>query len=501
MPTAYQTASICASFILAAGAIASDGVQFTDETSIRMPTPPNDPALSTLDPEEKDYAWGDFDHDGDIDLAVARKQPATSTGRRRNVLFMNENGVLIDRTIEYATAADDGGQGFLDLTNDRDIVATDVNGDGWLDLVTATTYGQGLPAESEYLSLHLYQGESKGKGQGFVDEEARVQQLPSWPDCCGVAAGDVTGDGFPDLYFVDYDNIQPNSFDDRLLINDGNGFFVDQSTARMPAGFLDSAFGIHTVIVDLNNDGWNDILKNENGPIKVAYNAGNGFFSAQETIYSLSAYFFSTGDLNADGLLDIVVSDDGTDRYLLNQGNGGDGFANFNGNGFLFPPSTGGFGGNSVIADLNRDGFNDVLIADFDVDVPGCSRISDILRNNANPPNVTFVADTGGIPSNMLNGVHDIGVFDVNGDCWLDLVIGRCNTTTVWINQGDGTDCPSCTGDLDDSGDVGVKDLLILLGAWGPCPKKGDCPADFDGSSDVGVKDLLILLGNWGPCS
>ena len=59
---------------------------------------------------------------------------------------------------------------------------------------------------------------------------------------------------------------------------------------------------------------------------------------------------------------------------------------------------------------------------------------------------------------------------------------------------------PPCPADLDDSGDIGVKDLLFLLGAWGPCPKKGDCPADFDNSGDVGVKDLLFLLGNWGPC-
>ena len=58
-------------------------------------------------------------------------------------------------------------------------------------------------------------------------------------------------------------------------------------------------------------------------------------------------------------------------------------------------------------------------------------------------------------------------------------------------------DCPQ---DLDADGSVGVKDLLILLGAWGPCPKQGDCPADFDNSNDVGVKDLLLLLGNWGPC-
>ncbi len=59
---------------------------------------------------------------------------------------------------------------------------------------------------------------------------------------------------------------------------------------------------------------------------------------------------------------------------------------------------------------------------------------------------------------------------------------------------------PPCLADFDDTGDVGVKDLLFLLGTWGPCPKKGDCPADFDISGDVGVKDLLFLLGNWGPC-
>ncbi len=57
-----------------------------------------------------------------------------------------------------------------------------------------------------------------------------------------------------------------------------------------------------------------------------------------------------------------------------------------------------------------------------------------------------------------------------------------------------------CPWDLDDNGNVGVKDLLFLLGAWGPCPLKGDCPADFDDSDNVGVKDLLILLGAWGPC-
>ncbi|MCH7848541.1 MAG: hypothetical protein IIB53_09285, partial [Planctomycetes bacterium] len=41
---------------------------------------------------------------------------------------------------------------------------------------------------------------------------------------------------------------------------------------------------------------------------------------------------------------------------------------------------------------------------------------------------------------------------------------------------GGGEPCPA---DLVVDGVVGVKDLLFLLGTWGPCPKKGDCPADL----------------------
>ena len=58
-----------------------------------------------------------------------------------------------------------------------------------------------------------------------------------------------------------------------------------------------------------------------------------------------------------------------------------------------------------------------------------------------------------------------------------------------------------CFADLDCDGSVGVKDLLILLGAWGPCPAPpAPCDADLDCDGTVGVLDLLILLGEWGPC-
>jgi hypothetical protein len=54
-----------------------------------------------------------------------------------------------------------------------------------------------------------------------------------------------------------------------------------------------------------------------------------------------------------------------------------------------------------------------------------------------------------------------------------------------------------CPWDLDESGDVGVNDFLLLLAVWGTDPGG---PPDFDGDGDVGITDFLAMVGNWGPC-
>ena len=55
----------------------------------------------------------------------------------------------------------------------------------------------------------------------------------------------------------------------------------------------------------------------------------------------------------------------------------------------------------------------------------------------------------------------------------------------------------TCLWDLDNSGNVGVTDLLDLLGQWGTDPGG---PPDFNGDGNVDVTDLLALLGVWGEC-
>ncbi len=60
-------------------------------------------------------------------------------------------------------------------------------------------------------------------------------------------------------------------------------------------------------------------------------------------------------------------------------------------------------------------------------------------------------------------------------------------------------DCTQTAGDLNGDGSVGVADLLVMLGAWGPCgaPCPPSCPADVDGDCQVAVTDLLVVLANW----
>ena len=52
-------------------------------------------------------------------------------------------------------------------------------------------------------------------------------------------------------------------------------------------------------------------------------------------------------------------------------------------------------------------------------------------------------------------------------------------------------------GDINETEQVDVADLLFLLSEWGVCEC---CPSDIAPDGIVGINDLLVLLSVWGPC-
>lgn len=487
---------ILVSFTVSNAALAQ-WVSFTTETTGRLRIEPfaDDPAGDPMnDEEEKDVAVGDFDRDGWDDLVIVRKRPFSTPGARQDVLLMNENGVLFDRTAEFAP-------GFLaEFTDARDVLIADLTADGWLDVVIANTFWE---QPKFYRNLGA---DGKGHWLGLADESSErlphivVANLPG-PQFCAVWAGDVSGDGAPDIFFSNY--AMGGGTTDVLLINDGQGFFTDETASRL-GSYANVAFGTGAEIHDMDNDGDNDIVKIStlysappfNVGVFILFNNGSGVFNElpfQEPP-NTSPYMFTIGDLNNDNLLDIYVEQDPQDRVNLATSVTPDGpitYATFN----ISPsPRTGGFGGNTKLADVDNDGYLDAGVAPIDVDIQNCGSSNDfaLLRNPGDGH--LFDPWPGNDDQNFHLDPHDFAFIDVNNDGCLDIFMGLCTGWRVFMQDNCVSACPT---DLDGDGLTGASDLALLLGSWGPCD---GCPADFNDDGVIEAADLAQLLGSWGPC-
>ncbi|MBL8858702.1 MAG: VCBS repeat-containing protein [Planctomycetes bacterium] len=496
------------STLIVAGLVASTAsaqfnnawVTFVKDTN-RIQNPDGSVATHiTTDTEEKDYAWGDVNNDGWTDVVVVRKNGWSQLPNKRvGYLMMNEYGKLVDRTAQYASDSDlPGDFGLMTPTAAREVALIDINNDGWLDMITAATnLTAGDPKSLTHPRVFRNKGVVNGVWQGFRHEDGRFPQLypigsttPVGPRICGLAVGDVNGDGFADMYYADYDETEPgpvsipenpaHDTNDRLLINDGAGNFVDSLETRMTTEMLFSTFGTHALIRDINGDGFPDIVKN------TALNAATydsvsyqnplnpGTFNLFQKVTSATAtpYHFDVADLNQDGRPDLVVGDDGQDHIKYNTGTDALGRATWSSNinwSYLSGSSDGGFPGTTVVADLNNDGWPDIVQSDVDVDLIGCNRMLKIMHNpggvvgsNIVPRLEAQQSGSGGWKGAVgmlvsdLQGTWDCAVFDIDNDGDLDIVQGRCVGTTVWINQlnsaptvtaycfgdGTGTACP-----------------------------------------------------------
>ena len=485
--TMKTTLALAIASLAAAGtASAQNWVTYSNQTSSRLVAAAS---LIGADNLEKDFGWGDLDQDGDVDLVCMRKFPGSIQGGFRNILFMNEGGVLVDRTTEYGSASDISGySGLLDPTNDRDVEVVDVNLDGWLDLITATTMSDQVNSILGQPRVYINLGDdANGNWRGLRFEVDRIPDLfarngtAANPRFCDAAVGDFNGDGYPDVFYTDYDTPETSGticydingdgdtndagecqqspaenstldYDNKLLLNRGAvnpGVYYDATTSVLSAAQINSGFGNMAVAGDFNGDGRDDIVRintlttGQAVSIYTKSSAGAGF-SLKDIAFG-QPYHGDKADLNNDGRLDLVIVDDGQDKYLLNTGNAANGDPNFTS--YTIADSLSEFGNSTQVGDLDKDGRVDVIITDVDADLgPFCpqstgaahSRRTHIYRNvfAGSPSGILdeITSPSLVIPASELDWWTDVAVFDINGDTYLDLVAGTCTGIVVYMN-------------------------------------------------------------------
>ena len=270
---------------------------------------------------------GDLNGDGVLDLVVA----GTTGSGVASIRIGNGNGTFGSATT-YSTES----------TSSSSLSLGDVNGDGFIDLVTAGIGGGGKA------TVRL------GSGNGTFGTSTSYSMETNISNA--VTLGDLNGDGFLDLVTAGYEGTFGRA---TVRMGTGSGTFGSATSYLMQG----SAYGESKAVTlgDLNGDGVLDLVTAgyvDSGGLTVRLGVGNGTFGSA-TSYSTgiaSNYAVKLGDLNGDGFLDVVSAGSGYSNVRLGTGNG------------TFGTST-SYSMNTMIsysanlADLNNDGVLDFITA------------------------------------------------------------------------------------------------------------------------------------------
>ncbi|MSQ82300.1 MAG: VCBS repeat-containing protein [Myxococcales bacterium] len=236
---------------------------------------------------------GDVDGDGDLDLALTDwgDKPYKSVGTAR--IYLND-GKGFFAQVPDAVPQDTHKIG----TGPIDIDLFDADGDFDLDLLLASRNGESLFFTND------------GSGQ-FADANADLPDQ-SGPYVYGPDVCDVDSDGDLDVWL---DN-GGAKLAEQLMINGGNGVFLDESATRITGN--PNADDNEVQCVDLDNDGDLDaIVASLSDEERTLINDGKGNFALKAGTFPAvgdSTLGLDLGDVDGDGRLDAVTA----------QGEGGD---------------------------------------------------------------------------------------------------------------------------------------------------------------------------------
>ena len=321
----------------------NDGEGHFSDASGRLPRTEHD---------SEDVGIADFDGDGDLDVVIVSEDdqvnelylnagfgtfrdessriPVTGTTNGLVVADLNLDGfpdLLLANNGQDAILINDGAGNFRDETDPRipaspdvtqDLELGDVDGDGDLDLIVA----------NEGPNILLF---NDGTGH-FIPSAWGIPPRDAPEETREADFGDVDGDGDLDLLFANVaafvSEADPRN---RLLINDGQGRYSDETETRLPR---DEASSFDGDFRDVDGDGDLDVLTGNSdvdlsqgriadSPYRVYLNDGEGHFTeATQEVFGAgvngTGFDLEWGDFNGDGLEDVYLASRGSgDRLLL----------------------------------------------------------------------------------------------------------------------------------------------------------------------------------------
>ncbi|MEE3228903.1 MAG: VCBS repeat-containing protein, partial [Chloroflexota bacterium] len=369
----------------------------------------------------------------------------------------------------------DGSQNFgdklvIDSTFDkaRDVYATDIDGDGDIDVVGAS-YGDN--------DINWWENDgSESFTQHAIDT--------SFSNANSAYAIDVDNDG-------DIDVLGMARGDDDVTWweNDGSQSFTEHTID----GNFDHAYSIYAT--DIDNDGDVDVLGSarrdddvtwweNDGSESFTKNTIQGNFDGAETIYA--------ADIDGDGDVDILgaANEDDDIAWWENTAT------------FSFDPTW-----SSSDIDTNADGATDVHVADMDgdgdLDIVSASEVDDTIawyeNNGASDPSWS----AANIDTNA-DGARRVFVADMDNDGDMDILSASSNDNTIAWYRNDGASDPSWTAanidttalaarsvfaaDMDNDGDMDVISASCNDDAIAWYENLGD--TDDDGTLDWTAADI-----------
>jgi hypothetical protein len=291
--------------------------------------------LPTL--EARDSLVGDFNHDGWPDIAIANSSDGVSPKVSSYVYWGGPHGFSPARRTNLPTLGANG------------VASADLNGDGYPDLVFANS----SDGETHDVPSYVYWGSATGFAPYLRSD---VQSFGA----VSVNVADLNGDGIPEIVLVNQYSGHAKEIDTRIYWGNPHHYYSTASMTSLPGH---GAYG--TNAADLNDDGACDfVLCNSYQDGSYLYWGGpEGFSPAhRQTVAIGGAFACASADLNRDGYLDLVFIGwrNGRNMTTILWGSA-DGYSDTQKTVIELKNQR---GSNVMVADLNRDGYLDLIYND-----------------------------------------------------------------------------------------------------------------------------------------